>query len=300
MNVGEFLNSIAILAGLPEDSAPLKMILSDGTLTKIEVPKDFQDMFTEKYKNMVTIESAKHNPDLKRHFTQAALAGIDTTIDRLAKEDFSMDDDYIATLRKHESTGKRLTEFAKKIKELTDKKSAAPDDSDKHKKLTEEIRSLNQQIVEQKSKFDKEKVDIEATYIGHNRERVLNDLFQQFEYTESLPKQVQTDVARSIFNTKLKENNYKVAFDDKGNNPRLLTDQDTEVFISNKPVSINNYLETILAENKLLKVSNGKPAEPAQGKGPLIVKPNNPQQTLNTTAFMAAMESAAIDAARVM
>lgn len=299
MNVGEFLNTIAVQAGLPEDSAPLKTLLSNPDIVKVDVPEDFKNLFTDKFKGMFTLESAKQNPEIKRHFTQNALAGIDATIERLAKEDFELDDEYITSLKKHDTTGKRLTELAKKVKEFADKKTPTGDDGEKVKKHNEQIRQLNAQLAEQKELFEREKKDIEARFIGNSKERVLKELFQKYEYTDSLPKEVQTEVARSVFNTKLKENNYKIAFDENGDNPRLLTDQDTEVFISNKPVNLNQYVETLLAENKLLKVS--KPKIATDGKRePLIVQPANGTSTLNTSAFMQAMESAAQDAARVM
>lgn len=100
MNVGEFLNAMAVSTGLEQDSPELKLILADPNLTKVEVPKEFDTLVSEKFKGMVTLESAKNNPDLKKYFTYSALSGIDTTIDRLAKDEFGMDDEYVSSLKK--------------------------------------------------------------------------------------------------------------------------------------------------------------------------------------------------------
>lgn len=296
MNVGEFLNAMAVSTGIEQDSPELKLILSDPNLTKVEVPKEFDTLVTEKFKGMVTLESAKQNPDLKKHFTYSALSGIDATIDRLAKEDFGMDDEYIGSLKKLDTTGKRLTEFIKKAKELSEKKIPANDD-EKIKKHNEEIKRLNQNLVDQQVKFAQEKTDIENRFMSNSKERVLKELFQKYEYTDTLPKNVQTEVARTLFNGKLKENNFKVAFDENGDNPRLLTDQDTAVFINNKEVNMGQYIESLLAENKLLKVN----AAPQSGdkKEPIIFQQTNAQPKYNNSVFMQAMETAAQDAARV-
>ena len=297
MNVGEFLNAMAVSTGIEQDSPELKLILSDPNLTKVEVPKEFDTLVTEKFKGMVTLESAKQNPDLKKHFTYSALSGIDATIERLAKEDFQMDDEYISSLKKLDTTGKRLTEFIKKAKELSEKKLPANDD-EKIKKHNEEIKRLNQSLVDAQEKFSREKQEIEARFMNNSKERVLKELFQKYEYTDTLPKNVQTEVARTLFNGKLKENNLKVAFDENGDNPRLLTDQDTAVFINNKEVNMNQYVESLLAENKLLKV-NVTATNANDKKEPIIFQPSTANQKYNNSAFLQAMESAAQDAARV-
>ena len=164
MNVGEFLNAMAVSTGLEQDSPELKLILSDPNLTKVEVPKEFDTLVSEKFKGMVTLESAKNNPDIKKHFTYSALSGIDATIDRLAKDEFGMDDEYVSSLKKLDTTGKRLTEFARKVKELSEKKAPANDD-EKLKKHNEEVKRLNQQLLESQEKFAREKTEIEKNDI---------------------------------------------------------------------------------------------------------------------------------------
>lgn len=297
MTTGEFFNLLAVTAGIDQDSPELKLILADPSLSKIEVPKEFENLVGEKFKGMVTLEAAKQNPDLKKYFTYSALSGIDSTIERLGKDEFGMDDEYLAALKKQESTGKRLIEFSKKIKELSEKKHPVGDD-DKSKKLQAEIARLNQQFIETQEKFNSEKQEIANRFLNTSKERALKDLFQKYEYTDTLPKSVQNEVARSLFNGKLKENNYKVTFDENGDNPRLLTDQDTEVFVNNKAVNLQQYLDKILAENNLLKVT-APVKQNGNGKGePIIVPASGEHGKINNSAFLAELEVAAQDMAR--
>lgn len=296
MNVGEFLNAMAVSAGLDQDSPELKLILSDSNLTKVEVPNEFNTLVSDKFKGMVTLESAKNNPDLKKYFTYSALSGIDATIDRLAKEEFGLDDEYVSSLKKLETTGKRLTEFSKKIKDLSEKKAPAGDE-EKQKKLNDEIKRLNSQLVEAQDKFAREKTEIETRFLSASKDRAMNELFQNYKYSNTVPKDVQLDVARSLFNKNVRENNLKVAFDENGDNPRLLTDQDTAVFINNKEVNMKQYVESLLAKNNLLEIA---PVVKQNGNGkkePIIVSSAGDGK-INNSAMLAALESAASDIAR--
>ena len=296
MNVGEFLNAMAVSTGLEQDSPELKLILSDPNLTKVEVPKEFDTLVSEKFKGMVTLESAKNNPDIKKHFTYSALSGIDATIDRLAKDEFGMDDEYVSSLKKLDTTGKRLTEFARKVKELSEKKAPANDD-EKLKKHNEEVKRLNQQLLESQEKFAREKTEIENRFLTSSKERALTELFQNYKYSNTVPKDVQLDVARSLFNKNVRENNLKIAFDENGDNPRLLTDQDTAVFINNKEVNMNQYVESLLAKNNLLEIAAPVKQNGNDKREPIIVNGAN-NGTINNSAMIAALESAAQDIAR--
>lgn len=296
MNVGEFLNAMAVSTGLEQDSPELKLILSDPNLTKIEVPKEFDTLVSEKFKGMVTLESAKNNPDIKKHFTYSALSGIDATIDRLAKDEFGMDDEYVSSLKKLDTTGKRLTEFARKVKELSEKKAPANDD-EKLKKHNEEVKRLNQQLLESQEKFAREKTEIENRFLTSSKERALTELFQNYKYSNTVPKDVQLDVARSLFNKNVRENNLKIAFDENGDNPRLLTDQDTAVFINNKEVNMKQYVESLLAKNNLLEIAAPVKQNGNDKREPIIVNGAN-NGTINNSAMIAALESAAQDIAR--
>lgn len=199
-------------------------------------------------------------------------------------------------LKKLDTTGKRLTEFAKKVKEISEKKSPVNDD-EKLKKHNEEVKRLNQQLLEAQEKFAREKTEIENRFLTSSKERALTELFQNYKYSNTVPKDVQLDVARSLFNKNVRENNLKIAFDENGDNPRLLTDQDTAVFINNKEVNMKQYVESLLAKNNLLEIAAPVKQNGNGNREPIIVNGAN-NGTINNSAMLAALESAAQDIAR--
>lgn len=303
-NYGELINSIALQTGVEPDHAALKSALSNQELTKIQVPDELATLLTENYKKMITLEAAKHNPDLKRHFFGTALSGIDSQLDKIGRTVFELPDEKLQELKKIEDSYVRINKFGEIVKEVYDKK-APPSDDEKLKKLNKQISDLNQEILNNKAAADEEKKKIANEYADKYKDFHYTKLFQDYEYTDTLPKQVQIAAARALFEQSTQANNYKVAFDAESGNLRLMTDADTVVHINNKPVDIKQYISNMLSENKMLKISAAVPGKDANGQAKpervLLDFQANQQsnKALDNTAYLQEAEQALREATQV-
>lgn len=298
MNVSEFLHSLAISAGIETDNAALKLILADPNLGNITVPTEFDTLVSGKFKDMITLEAAKNHPDLKKHFYATSLYGIDKDIDRLAKDN-EFTDEEIASLKKIDKTEKRLEEFSKMTKDKFSKKAPATDE-EKHKKLQQQIADLNKTILEKDELGVKEKAELKQNYLNSLRDRTTKELFQKYNYTDAIPQKVQSTTAQTLFFDDIKSKGYKVVFNEENDGLKLLTSEDTEVFINNKSVDVHQYVENLLAENKLLKITPQAQSNGHSKVEPIIVQPNQMGQMkpVNNSAFLQELEIAAQDSAR--
>ena len=74
MKAGDFLNTLAQLAGVPSDNEALKAILASQTFTETEI----DDTLVGSIKgNLLTMDAAKANQDLHNHFKATVLNGVD-------------------------------------------------------------------------------------------------------------------------------------------------------------------------------------------------------------------------------
>ncbi len=292
MTVSEFLHQMALSSGAEIDNPALKLILADPNLAKLEIPKEYETLVGDKFKGMITLDAAKQNAELKKYFLATSLYGVDKDIERLARNEMGLTDDEISSLKRIDNTQKRLEEFAKISKEKLSKMAPATDD-EKAKKLANTINELNRQLAEKDESFKAKEKEIAGQYLNKMSAQAKKELFRQYQYTDSLPISVQTQTAQALLDENLRKNNYKVTFNEESNSLKLLTDADTEVFVNNKPVNINQYVESLLAENKLLKVTPINKTGDAKTKEPIIVQSTDTSKKVNNAAFLQALEASA-------
>lgn len=297
LNISEFLNGIAISAGIDQDDPALKLILADGNLTKIEVPAAFESLVSNKYKDMVTLEAAKNHPELKKHFTATLLHGVEKDIDRFTKEIWELSDEDRAELKKAEGAQKRMEMAFKLGKERLEKKAPATD-NEKVKKLETQISQLNADLLAKDESFENEKKTLKQGFLDKRKDHAFKELFQSYQYTDALPKSVQEQTARAIILAKLQQDNNKVVFKEEDDSLQLFTNEDTAVYQNNKPVNLKQYVESVLAENKLLQVTPIKPLGDEKKREPLLVV-NPPANTKgDTSSFQRELEASLQDLGR--
>jgi hypothetical protein len=280
LKASELINKLAQMAGIAPDSDLLKAIDTNADLSKFVVADEVANPILS---NLYTVESAKENPTVKNHFWALAHKAIDSETAMKFKE-LGIDDATIEEINKAEkSTAKRQIQFAKKLAELESKKVSAIPDTEKHKKLTDEINALNEKIVN----LNKANESTIAKLAGEKQDIIkdfkYNELFKTKEYSDSIPKELQSQVAKLAFENGLKKNNYKVAFE--GDNLRLLTADDTKVFVNNKELTVDSFADSVFAENKLLKVS--APPVKTNGHDPKLQFTGGQSTTLDNSKFQA-------------
>lgn len=289
LNLAEFINGVALANGLSEDDPELKLILSSGDLTKMNIPAKLESIVGINYKDMLTMDAAKNHPDLKKHFFATSMYGVEKDIERLSK-DLELTDEDRSQLKQIKGANERLEAFVKLVHERSSKKSP-PTDDEKLKKANAEIARLNDQIVKKDEEFAQKENSLKQSYLEKRKEHAMNGLFQNYNYTDALDPEVQRETAQTIFRNDLKKNNYKIVFNEEDDSLRLTTDQDTEVYRNNKSVTLTQYLDGLLAEKKLLKVT---PAAPVDGKKkePLLVNFPSQNGKIDTSLYKQATEEA--------
>lgn len=295
MNLAEWLYAVANKQGLDPENPALKLILSDGNLTKLDVPAELNHVAEHNLKEMLTLDAAKNHPELKKHFFATSMYGVEKDIDKYAKEIFELSDEDRAELKKVDGAQKRLESFLKIAKERTEKK-APPTDNEKVKKLSDEIARLNETILKKDEEFQGKEKSLKQTYLESLKDRAIKDLFHTYEYTDALPKQVQIQTAQALWAEKLRQDKNKVVFNEESDSLQLFTEQDTEVYKDNKPMNLKQYVESLLAENKLLKVTPTQSPGDGKKKEPILVAtPSQNGSKLDTSAYMQEVNQALQD-----
>lgn len=264
--LGEFINDLALKAGITADNADLKGILANPTLAATEVSDAIASQIDS---NLMTEEAAKHNPNLKKYYHAQVLNGIDAE-HKAIFEEMQFDAATVEEIKKEASTYKREGLIARKIKELEEKKAAAK--SGDKGKLQEEITSLNKQLADLK---DSTKKEVEAARKQADDDVTLFAIQSQLaakNYAYDLPKDVNVSTAYNLLDADLKNKKLKVVRNaDK--TLKLVTETDTDYHENHKPVSFGDYVDKLLGTHKLLKVSN--PPDPKNPPNPPFVPPGN-------------------------
>ncbi len=121
-NFGQLIAHLAKKSGIPDDDQNLIGILSNAELTRVNVPNE---LFNSIDNRLLSIDDAKNNhPLVKAHYFAQAYNGLDSELDRV-KDELGIDDATWQDLQGERSSTKRAVALAKKVKELTEKKSGA-------------------------------------------------------------------------------------------------------------------------------------------------------------------------------
>lgn len=254
MKIADVFKSIALQSGVSETE--IKTILDNPAFASIEVDDIVSTKLTAQ---RLSMDAAKNNPDLKKHFTALALNGIDAGLERLATENGFTPED-VTELKGLESTAKRIETLATKIKTLEASKSTKGADTEK---LTKQIEQLNADILNERNstitKLQEKDNSLETERINWT----LDTMLSNFDYSTPVDKSINVQLGKSLLSTSLSEKGLKIVR--KDGILSLQTAEGTEYFDNNVKVDVNNYMTKVLANAKVLKASNSTPAKtPAQ------------------------------------
>jgi len=244
-----------------------KIIEENDALKTITVPDVVYNTFDH---NLLTVEQAKHNTELKKYFTRQALDGVDAKIGDLLGE-YEIEPDAVSSTNSSYEKIKLLAD-AIRTKE-TAKISASSGDK---KVLQEEIKKLNDQIVAERTKW---KQDMERTVQTHTAEKqdmLLRSKLNSYNYSKQWDRDIALEAAVVGMNKKLNAVGGKVILD--GGDLKLVNAKDPALnfTINNQEVQINDFLDKFMAESKLIQVNDPAPAAPNFQQP---TTPGNPQLT---------------------
>ena len=197
MHVSEYISKLANMTGVSSDDENLQKIIGNETLQSIDINDDLANTISG---NLMTMDSAKANSDLNKHFRATILNGLDAETNGLM-DSYGFSDEIKATINAEQSSFKRVGLLANQIKSLESAKSGASNDD--QKKLNETIAQLNDQIVGLKSSHDESIATINETWAGKMLQSKVSTILSGYNY--ALPVSTETNVltAQTLVNQSL-------------------------------------------------------------------------------------------------
>lgn len=249
--LSELITAIALQSGISAEDSALITITGNPTLAAIEVPDDISSRLTAP---RLTMDAAKQNPDLKRHFTAQALNGVDTEIARLIVEE-QLADDAKGEIESEVNTFKKVSVLMKKIQQKESSKVGAAT-KDKNI-LDKEIENLNGQLAKLKTDFLAEK---DTLIKGFDSERINNEvrsfvLSQNLNLPDTFTAEAKFAAAEALFRSELQAKGINIVRKDGA--LTLQTNEGTSHFdpTTNQAVGVNDFILKTLANKGALKAS---------------------------------------------
>lgn len=247
MLLGDLLNNWAKLANVSEDQ--LNDLLQIKEVATAEVNDDVANQLTSQ---ILTKESARHNPDLRNHYFAQFNNGLDTMIERYVD---GFDEDSRDEILSQDKTTKKISRLIEKQKELVDKYKSQPAGKD-DSKLKETIEGLNTEIRTLKESKEQEIGQLKAQFEQQMLDRDVQGVLSSFNFADKYDREDALFLAKHKLNNAINEKGLQVT----SNNGQLslLTQDGQEFYDNNQKVGFNDFANRVLAENKLLKVTNSE------------------------------------------
>jgi len=286
MKAGDLFHQLLKSAGFDTTDKAFIDVLSKAEFANTELPESITSALTT---NLLTIDAAKNNPILKKHFVGNALDPINKGIEELIAE-YGIDEVTKAEILADQNTYNKYKVSAKKIAELKEKSAGSTNKGEKAD-LERQINELNKQLslvaTDTQSKIDTIKNEYE--------QRILN---REIDYTLSskpLPGQfdrdVEVNIARQFVDKALATKGAVIRTIDGRIAVKQKDNPEMDIFENGKPLTFDALTDMALAENKFIKVSNPNNGGGNNGGNPRQGASAPPQNT-TTNAALAQIDAA--------
>jgi hypothetical protein len=242
---GTWISELADIAGY--DKSKLIDLLS----VNAQIPDDLVNAVNS---NLMTLDTAKNNIELKKYFHAQALNGIDAELKNVLSE-LELDDESKQAIESETSSYKRVSKSLKLVKELEGKKLQANTKGEKTE-LQKEIDRLNNEIKTTKVQMQEKESEFNTKLESTLTEYQLNSILSSKNYAfGDMPKDVLTLTAKNLLQSALTSKGVKIVR--QNDNLKLVRAEapDLDYRENNTPVNIGDFVDRVLADNKLLKVS---------------------------------------------
>lgn len=272
--LGNLIDRIAKSIGI-ENEDSIKQFLSNVEVTKVEVPDEVYKGVGTK---LLSIKAAENSDDLRDHFFSQFASGGSAKLTDFATELGVDPEEAKSIFSEKTSIWNRTQKLVNKVKELEASK-AGSSKGDK-KLLEDEITKLNAQIAKSREEMAQAIAQKEQEFTGRLTDIEIDKMLTRNDYFyEDQPLEVNKMTALNLTNRKLAENKYKFVFDNEKKSVVLKTEGGSDVFVNNSPLSANDFITSVVTENKLIKLSgnDGQKRQQQQAQQQVIVdglKPN--------------------------
>jgi hypothetical protein len=269
---GEFFAKLASMAGINPSDPDLVSILSSSEFSNYKLPENLQYKING---NLLTMDAARNNEGLRRHYHAEILNGLDNNIENTL-ERYSIDGDIAESIRSEKKTTEKYNRLIEKLNEVYAKKANANSNTDR-KELELEISRLNNQIKDLNDKVKTAPQERDSFWTERLKGKAIQNMLQSYKFAgeTNIPKDVLIETASVLLNRKLNENKIKLEYNPDSDSIGLKTESGMDFYKDNSPVSFKSFADAVLAESKLLDVSGASaPTTPAASPTPA------PRQTI--------------------
>jgi hypothetical protein len=272
----EFLTVLLTKAGVKVDDEAIKTALSSADLETVQIA---DELITPIDNGLLSVSAAKNNhTEIKNFYYKGFADYIDKHLLRHI-EDNKLPDEFREAVMGEESTIKRISALASKIKEAEAAKAGAGK-ADKDN-LQQEITRLQGELRAEKEKqagiMTEHQKAISEVKMGYSLGQLLGGFKTIYD---ELPSDVKDITLKAIINKNLAADSAEFSIDEGGQ--LVLRKKDGTNFFGedHRPFTPNTYLEKMMARDKILKINDPNPPNPgaASHRNGL---PHNRQQNQN-------------------
>lgn len=263
--IGELIHKLATKAGIDPTNEQLMSVLTKAELANAPIPESLSTSILSYTDKLLTEDSAKNNDTLKNHYFALYAKGNEAKMKALLDENGLSDlyEDIVS----EKGQGTKIEKLVNAIKDAESKKASAKG-GDK-KEYEQMITDLNNQLKTVKDSIPSIASERDNYWKTRVQNTEMNRMLSTYQYGIDLPSEVILQTANALVSRKLQEQKLKVDFNPDTNNFSLKTESDMEYFKDNTPVPFKSFVDSVLAENKMLKIAGsasatGGSTKPAQ------------------------------------
>jgi len=250
MHASDYFTKLASMAGISAEDEQLKSILSNENLKNVEINDELATKINGAF---LTVDSAKNNSELNKHFRAINLNGIDSELNNVMTE-FEFDEALKQEINGENNSFKRVSLVAKKISALEKAKlNASKGDKDA---LQLEIDRLNGDVLEKNKTFEQQLADNNKQWESRFLDQNMTTILSGYNYAIPVSKSANILTAKTLLNEAINEKKLQIT-----NNPngglKLVTSEGMDYYENNTVVSVTDFVDRVLTTNKLLVVSGG-------------------------------------------
>lgn len=255
MKVGELVAKFAAKSGINLADEKNKDLATAFAAITTEIPDEQANRISGALFNM---DDAKNNLDLKKHFTAAVFDGADVEINKVMDE-MGFEVAEKETVKAAESTFKKIGVLSRQIAAL-EKKKADAGGKDKGE-LQNKINELQNQLVNLPKQHAAEIAQIKAENAVKITEMQVRSILNGKKWAnDKIPLDVNVETGLIFANRELEKSGAKIINSNGTLKLVQLKDESLDwISPSNEKPSPEQFLDGILAANKLLAVTNAPP-----------------------------------------
>lgn len=263
MKLADFLNNLFNASGLDQTNENVKnLILATAA---VDFPNEINTKINE---NFLTRDAAKADTGIKDFFRHSLFGGIDQTVKETLLNELGITEDQYKEIYVDKKSGQTVKNALLKVAELTKAAAKATPGDDKNtlvKELNEAKQALANLANETKTSLSKK----DEEFAEMLSDILLETHLAGVNYASPTSKEANTITAKTLTAQELKEKGYKLITENK--KLRLVKADGTDVFENNKKVEAQDFLDSVIAKNKLAAVNDPGTAPKKQS----VVIPDN-------------------------